>query len=292
MYIKISSLIIAIIITAQAQEKTEIFNDKYLNQQKLDPYRNTDVTSNIDYKITDVKKMTNTSEEINKDVLNMIEKNNKSKSLENKAQEINNYTKTKDFKKKVDESENYLLYDKKINWQQHLGQHNQNSNPASNNVIKNLKQNSKSDITTSNQFLNSNERIFIIISSSIPKHILKNYFDSLQSVNTDVTFVLRGTIGGVKKIMPTLNWIQDVLKKDENSRYEYNIIIEPRIVSKYNIEKVPAVLYVNNYNPSYLETSKDEKHYIYYGTVDIDYALEKINLDAKSEGLKKVLNGI
>ena len=111
----------------------------------------------------------------------------------------------------------------------------------------------------------------------------------LQKVNTDVTFVLRGTIGGIKEIKPTLEWIQEILTKSDNSRYEYNIMIEPRVVSKYKVEQTPAVLYVKNYNPSYIEESTDEEHYIYYGAVDIDYALKKINGDVKSLGIEKIL---
>lgn len=114
----------------------------------------------------------------------------------------------------------------------------------------------------------------------------------LQKVNTDITFVLRGTIGGIKEIKPTLEWMQDVLTKNDNTRYEYNVVIEPRIVSKYNIEQVPAVLYVKNYNPTYTEKSTDEEHYIYYGAVDIDYALEKINGDVKSLGIERILGKI
>ena len=187
------------------------------------------------------------------------------------------------------ENENYLLYDKKINWQQHLGQYKNRTNTA----LEQLKDKGTiSSEISSNQFLEHNEKIFIIISSSIQKHILKNYFETLQKVNTDVTFVLRGTIGGVKKIKPTLDWIQEILTKNDNTRYEYNVIIEPRIVSKYNIKQVPAVLYVKNYNPSYTEESANEEHYIYYGAVDIDYALEKINDDVKSFGINKVLGKI
>lgn len=111
----------------------------------------------------------------------------------------------------------------------------------------------------------------------------------LQNVNSDVTFILRGTIGGVKKIKPTLDWIQEILIKNNSTKYEYNVLIEPRIVNKYKIEKLPAVLYIKDYNPSYTEESTNEEYYIYYGAVDINYALKKINDNAKSLGIKKLL---
>ncbi len=279
-----------LILTAQANEdKKEIFNDKYLNSQKLDQYRNTNINISSDFKISNIEEMTKISDEVNTNTSSIINNSLKSDTLENEAREIDSKVKSKDFQKEIIENENYLLYDKKINWQQHLGQYKNRTNTA----LEQLKDKGTiSSEISSNQFLEHNEKIFIIISSSIPKHILKNYFETLQKVNTDVTFVLRGTIDGVKKIKPTLDWIQDILTKNDNTRYEYNIIIEPRIVSKYNIKQVPAVLYVKNYNPSYTEKSIDEEHYIYYGTVDIGYALEKINDDVKSFGIEKILSKI
>ena len=279
-----------LILTAQANEdKKEIFNDKYLNSQKLDQYRNTNINISSDFKISNIEEMTKISDEVNTNTSSMINNSLKSDTLENEAREIDSKVKSKDFQKEIIENENYLLYDKKINWQQHLGQYKNRTNTA----LEQLKDKGTiSSEISSNQFLEHNEKIFIIISSSIQKHILKNYFETLQKVNTDVTFVLRGTIDGVKKIKPTLDWIQEILTKNDNTRYEYNVIIEPRIVSKYNIKQVPAVLYVKNYNPSYTEESTDEEHYIYYGAVDIDYALEKINDDVKSFGINKVLGKI
>lgn len=279
-----------LILSAQANEdKKELFNDKYLNSQKLDQYRNTNINTTSGFKISNIKEMTKISDDVNKSTSTMIDNSIKSDALKSEAQEIDSKVKSKDFQRKIIENENYLLYDKKINWQQHLGQYKNRTNTA----LEQLKdEGAVSTEMSTNQYLEHNEKLFIVISSSIPKHILKNYFEMLQNVNTDVTFVLRGTIGGVKKIKPTLDWIQEILTKNDNTRYEYNVIIEPRIVDKYKIERLPAVLYVKNYNPSYTEELTDEEHYLYYGAVDIDYALEKINGDIKSSGIKKILDKI
>lgn len=281
---------IFLILSAQANEdKKELFNDKYLNSLKLDQYRNTNINTTSDFKISNIKEMTKISDDVNKSTSTMIDNSIKSDSLKSEAQEIDSKVKSKDFQKKIIENENYLLYDKKINWQQHLGQYKNRTNTA----LEQLKdEGAVSTEMSTNQYLEHNEKLFIVISSSIPKHILKNYFEMLQNVNTDVTFVLRGAIGGVKKIKPTLDWMQEVLTKNDNTRYEYNVVIEPRIVDKYKIERLPAVLYVKNYNPSYTEESTNEEHYIYYGAVDIDYALGKINGDVKSFGIEKILDRI
>lgn len=281
--------VIFFIISAQANEdKQKLFSDKYLDSQRLNPYQNSS-SSNVDYKISNVKDMITVDDDTNTTVSQMIKKQLDKNSMQSEASKINVRKNSKAFQEEVLENEEYLLYDKKINWQQHLGEHKNRSNK----IIETLKEKgSISASLSSNQYLDHNEKIFIVISSSIPKHIIQNYFEMLQKVNTDITFVLRGTIGGIKEIKPTLEWMQDVLTKNNNTRYEYNVVIEPRIVSKYNIEQVPAVLYVKNYNPTYTEKSTDEEHYIYYGAVDIGYALEKINDDAKSLGIEKILDRI
>ena len=288
MHFKTLSLVTFLILSAAASEdKKELFNDKYLNSQKLDLYRDTNINISSDFKISNIKDMTKISDETNTTTSTMIENSIKSNTLENEAQNLKEQIKSKDFQKKIVENENYILHDEKINWQQHLGQYKNRTNTA----LEQLKEKGTvSSELSSNQFLANNEKIFIVISSSIPEHILKNYFEMLQKVNTDVTFVLRGTIGGIKEIKPTLEWIQEILTKSDNSRYEYNIMIEPRVVSKYKVEQTPAVLYVKNYNPSYIEESTDEEHCIYYGAVDIDYALKKINDDVKSLGIEKILS--
>jgi len=292
MYIRSIALCSLLTLTAQANEdinKSKVFNDKYLSEQKLNKVELPKTSGNIiDYKISNIKNMTTISKDTNTTVSSMIKTQLDKNNMKSEATIITNHKSSKSFQKEVLKNEEYILYDKKINWQQHLGKHKNRSNK----IIKNLKEKGTiSSETTTNQYLDNDEKIYIIISSSMPNHIIKNYFEMLQNVNTDVTFVLRGTIGGIKKIMPTLNWIKDLLKK-EDGNYEYNIIIEPRVVTKYNIERVPAVLYIKNFDSSYIKENSDEKYYIYYGTVDVDYALEKINIDVKSKGLKKLLKSI
>jgi len=272
------------------EDKKELFKDKYLNSQKLNQYKDTNINTSADLKISNIKEMTKRISPAKKNTSKIINNSLKSDKLKNEAHRINTQVKSKDFQKKIIENEDYLLYDKKMNWQKHLGKYKDRTNI----ILKQLKdKGSISSKISSNQFLANDEKLFIIISSSIPKYILKNYFDMLQKVNTDVTFVLRGTIGGIKKIKPTLKYIQDLLLlKGNNKRYEYNIIIEPRIESKYKIQKVPAVLFIKNYNLSYTKEDQNERYYIYYGAIGIEYVLKKINESAKSLGLKNILSEI
>ena len=131
MHFKALSLVSFLILSAAASEdKKELFNDKYLNSQKLDLYRDTNINTSSDFKISNIKEMTKISDETNTTTSTMIENSIKSNTLENEAQKLKEHIKSKDFQKKIVENENYILHDKKINWQQHLGQYKNRTNTA------------------------------------------------------------------------------------------------------------------------------------------------------------------
>ena len=120
MYFKTLSLVAFLLLSAQANEdKKELFNDKYLNSQKLDQYRDTNINTSSDFKISNIKEMTKISDETNTTTSTMIENSIKSNTLENEAQNLKEQIKSKDFQKKIVENENYILHDEKINRQQH-----------------------------------------------------------------------------------------------------------------------------------------------------------------------------
>ena len=183
MHFKTLSLVTFLILSAAASEdKKELFNDKYLNSQKLNLYRDTNINTSSDFKISNIKEMTKISDETNTTTSTMIENSIKSNTLENEAQNLKEQIKSKDFQKKIVENENYILHDKKINWQQHLGQYKNRTNTA----LEQLKEKGTvSSELSSNQFLANNEKLFIVISSSIPKHILKNYFENSDIEDID-----------------------------------------------------------------------------------------------------------
>ena len=91
-----------------------------------------------------------------------------SKEAEKHAKEIKEYSDSKDFKDLVEQNENHLLYDKEIDWGKYVAtpqteQQMQSTQP------KNL-----------NQFLSQNDKIFIVISESMPKETILNYFRTLE----------------------------------------------------------------------------------------------------------------
>jgi len=87
MHFKTLSLVTFLILSAAASEdKKELFNDKYLNSQKLDLYRDTNINISSDFKISNIKDMTKISDETNTTTSTMIENSIKSNTLENEAQ--------------------------------------------------------------------------------------------------------------------------------------------------------------------------------------------------------------
>lgn len=157
MHFKTLSLVTFLILSAAASEdKKELFNDKYLNSQKLDLYRDTNINISSDFKISNIKDMTKISDETNTTTSTMIENSIKSNTLENEAQNLKEQIKSKDFQKKIVENENYILHDEKINWQQHLGQYKNRTNTA----LEQLKEKGTvSSELSSNQFLANNEKL-------------------------------------------------------------------------------------------------------------------------------------
>ena len=161
-----------------------------------------------------------------------------------------------------------------------------------------------------NEYLEADERIFIIISSSMKDETIKNYFSDLQNVTSDITYVLRGVVGNdISKFKPTQDFIvksmsksgKTTMSENESDEDFYNVSIEinPKITRRFKIEKVPAVLFIKNYNPAVQDfqnfigtPDENEKYYIAYGEVQVGYALQEINKKAKSKGLDRLIKGM
>lgn len=98
--------------------------------------------------------------------------------------------------------------------------------------------------------LDPDERLYVFVSSSIPRETIRRYVTFISShVEGNVVFVLRGGIGGLKKLMPTVAWIYDVVKKDSNCEgvdcevYGVEFVIDPFLFRRYEVKRVPAVVY-------------------------------------------------
>ncbi|WP_187648688.1 TrbC family F-type conjugative pilus assembly protein [Nitrosophilus labii] len=290
------------LIASEDINKTELFMKKYLSKQRMETVRidPEELRKNsLDLNLTQFKKLKDMNASEIKRKYNISF--GKSNAAEEYAKEVNNYVKSKKFQKGVVANQNYILYDKSIDWSKYAGKYSVQTKEIMEQLAKD-----NSPLLSTNKYLEPNEKIFIVISSSLPDATIKNYFKMLEPVNTDVTFVLRGVIGSPKKIMPTINYINKLLIKDENgdksdikNRYQFNIEINPKITRRFDVEAVPAVLFIKNYNPvvqQYKSTigspDPDELYWIAYGEASVNYTLKKINEKAKSKGIERLLKAM
>ena len=102
-----------------------------------------------------------------------------------------------------------------------------------------------------------------------------------------------------KEFEPTLKYMNKLLTKDpyieesEDNRFNINLHINPKVTQRYKIDRVPAIIYVQNHD-GLLEDSvpveeSNEKYWISYGMGSIDYVVERINKEANSLWLTSLL---
>jgi type-F conjugative transfer system pilin assembly protein TrbC len=216
----------------------------------------------------------------------------KSSEADQIANEVNNITKSEKFNENVKGMERYILSDKGFNYKAYMGQYSKLADEVIKGKIK------------QNNFLSDKEKVYVVISSSMPIDTIQNYFKEVQPVRTDIVFVMRGFIGNISHIKPTLKWIKKAMTKpnchekdNKKCMYRINLEINPKVTEHFNINEVPAVIFVRNYNGfldkyQVLPKKSDEEAYIAYGDANIIYALEKIDKKAKDKYLEKMIKAL
>ncbi len=140
------------------------------------------------------------------------------------------------------------------------------------------------------------ERIYIFVSSSVPKNTLRNYARVLDDLRQPrISMVMRGFVGGMTKVRPTLEFLRRVLFKDENCYadkcevYRAPILIDPLLFRRYGIEDVPAVVYAkgvrvmdSTVSEGVKEGAETGDYKVLYGDTALDGALELINREVRS----------
>ena len=152
--------------------------------------------------------------------------------------------------------------------------------------------------------LDPDERLYIFVSSSMPKETIRNYVTFVSShVEGNVVFVLRGGVGGLKRLGPTIAWIYDVIKKDKFCEglncevYGVEFVIDPFLFRRYKVERVPAVVYAKGRALTEFESSEglenkwETKVWTKtYGDVGLGYHLKVIGEELKVEKIKKFID--
>jgi type-F conjugative transfer system pilin assembly protein TrbC len=156
--------------------------------------------------------------------------------------------------------------------------------------------------------LPSAERLYILVSSSVPLTTLRAYARDLDRLrHPHIAIVFRGFIGGMKKIKPTLDYIRTILAKNgickqgdpECATYAATVQIDPLIFQRYGIEEVPAFVYARNVqvrdagmSPGIAGNASVGEYLILRGDVSLEYALETINREMRSSHVDAVLDSL
>lgn len=132
--------------------------------------------------------------------------------------------------------------------------------------------------------LNQGEKLYLFLSSSIPDKTAHNYLEAVETLNEpNFTLLMKGYVPGERA-----QYLIRITRKDRNcvdqlnrkkpvlcDRFEIPIKIKPALFEKFEITKVPALVYEN-----------DQAAWKITGDASFDYLLERINQEAKSPGLK------
>ena len=149
------------------------------------------------------------------------------------------------------------------------------------------------------------ERVYIFVSSSMPLQTVRNYAASVAHLGDPrIVMVMRGFIGDMTKIQPTIRFVADALKKDslcspaesECGMLPANLVVDPLLYRRYAIEMVPAVVFakgVKAENPGLSEgdikNTDVTDSYTVYGDASLEYILQVIGLESGTSSLKELL---
>ncbi|OPY66949.1 MAG: Type-F conjugative transfer system pilin assembly protein [Syntrophorhabdus sp. PtaU1.Bin050] len=154
--------------------------------------------------------------------------------------------------------------------------------------------------------LSSQERIYLFISTSVSTPTLRHYMKAVSDLGEpNIRIVMRGFVGGAKFLKPTMAFLKEILFTDPECNpsrercktYSSQVIVDPLLFRKYRIERVPAFVYVPSLSISDsqmsegLGSAKVPDHYVVYGDVSLEYALQLFLREQKSPGLEGVLVG-
>lgn len=139
-------------------------------------------------------------------------------------------------------------------------------------------------------------RLYLFVSSSVPQTTLRNYAAMLDRVGSGrISMMLRGFVGGMKELRPTMEFIGGILKKDpacdllpeKCASYQVEIQVDPQLFQRFKIESVPALAYLPG-----MANDGEEAHaepLIISGDAGLDYLLERINREVKSPELEQLI---
>lgn len=146
--------------------------------------------------------------------------------------------------------------------------------------------------------IGAHDKLFIFVSSSMPMSEIRRYVKDAALLNEpDIQFVIRGFIGGVKYIKPTIRFFYKAAKVDPYCKglrckmYNISLDVNPLPFRKYHIDRVPAFVF----DPIFQKISKaninrNDNAYKLYGDVNLKYAIKTLYDNSKYLRLKELLD--
>lgn len=156
--------------------------------------------------------------------------------------------------------------------------------------------------------LTESERVYVFISSSMPLQAVRNYAASVTRLGDPrIMMVMRGFVGGMTRIQPTIRFVADALKKHpscspaegECAMLPANLVVDPLLYRRYAIDRVPAVVFARGVkagNPGLSEgdikNAEVDNSYTVYGDASLEYILQSIGRESGASSLKELLASV
>lgn len=127
--------------------------------------------------------------------------------------------------------------------------------------------------------------LVVFVSSSMPLPTLRRYAADIEK--TGGAMALRGGVGGLKEMGPTVDFIMNVLKVDASCEEpdcdmrEVRVIIDPLLFDAAKVMRVPAVAVVDHdpfvsYCERETEAARDDPWLITYGDASLEGHIEEL----------------
>ena len=153
--------------------------------------------------------------------------------------------------------------------------------------------------------LGADERIYVFVSSSMPLQTIRNYAASIARYgDPKIMMVLRGFVGGVGKIQPTIDLVGRVVQRNPAcnpvKEGECEILpvpfgVDPLLFRRYGIDRVPAVVYARGVKAEDAGLSEGDaknaavsEFWSAFGDASLEYIVDQMQRESGSEGLFKL----
>lgn len=139
-------------------------------------------------------------------------------------------------------------------------------------------------------------QLVMFVSSSMPLVTLRKYAHDLSKVGG--VMVMRGTVGGISKMVDTITLTRNVLNADPSCEgakckmWGTEMLIDPMLFRIYGINKVPALIYqpdmqIQSYCDGLEKVNKASA--VVYGDASVRALLERMNMISPDEKVKRLI---